>query len=262
MPSQAWQHGSKTPLFTSCLQVRSLKTRRASPTAWAHPAQTLRTVDPAQGPASAPQRQQGHPKMSLTKAKRSQPAPQQKVAQPRSAGKGSRKDRATHMPPQSGTPESLLAMRLRPARRAVARKARPQRKFEHLTSANAGERMHLCLTSGEGALSGAAWLQRTILATCLGARPTHTHSKAPIPQIPALTVQLLHAALSPRHARRPRAPKAGCRVVGGGEGPHVQPRPGPLSAHGALGADDDLQSPFFFSFIYRSGRGWGGQGQP
>ena len=202
MPSQAWQHGPKTPLFTSCLQVRSLKTRRASPHSLgtsssnlAHGRSSSRPCQRALAPAGPPKNEpyQGKTLTVSAAAKRSStPQCSQRVTE----GQGQ------HTPPQSDTPESLLPTRLRPARRAVARKAQPHSQFEHLASANAAERMHQCLTSGEAPCQGqhGCSAQYSPPASRPAPRTLTARLQCPI-FFPCLTFQLLHAALSPRHAR-------------------------------------------------------------
>ena len=182
----------------------------------AHGISSSRPCQRAQAPAGPPKNEpdQGKTLSASAAAKRSS-TPQ--------CSQGVTKGQGQHTPPQSDTPESLLATRLRSARRAVARKARPHRQFEHLASASAAERMHQCLASGEAPCQGLHGCSAHYSPPASGPAPRTLTAGLQCPRIPCLTFQLLHAALSPRHARsRPR------RVVGGGEGPHVQPRLGPL----------------------------------
>ena len=95
------------------------------------------------------------------------------------------------------------------------------------------------LDEWRGALSGAAWLRRTTLATCLGARPTHTHSKAPMLQIIPLP-NLPAAARGPLAAPRTHA---WLRGGGGRRGPACAAKARASLGSRALGADGDLQSP-------------------
>ena len=68
-----------TPLFTSCLQVTQPQNKARGPHSLG-----ITSINPAQGrsssrPCQRTRRRQSHPKMSPTKAKRSQPAPRQKT---------------------------------------------------------------------------------------------------------------------------------------------------------------------------------------
>lgn len=157
--------------------------------------------------------------MSLIKVKRSQPAPRQNVAQPPQCSQRVTEGQGQHTPLQSDTPESLLATRMRPARRAVARKAQPHRQFEHLASANAAERMHQCSASGEAPCQGQHGSRAQYSPPAAGPAPCTLTARLQCPNFPCLTFQLLHAALSPRHARRTLVPEAWLRGGGGRRGP-------------------------------------------
>ena len=170
--------------------------------------------------------------MSRAKARPSRPAPPQDTAQLAELTKGGTAHGGTGHHTRPGIPESLSALRQRPARRAVARTARPPRKFEHRASANAAERMHNhsvdTIASVHGKRRGTGERQRHSAPAqhsppTPGPAPRTPFSTAPMPQYPCSTPAAARGPLTAPHT--PPARARGCGWWGGGEGPPMQSRP-------------------------------------